>query len=206
MFCSNCGSRADGKFCSACGHALQAVVAEPAEIIPIDWSNEINYERLISVPEVRDRVAAAGSLYHKGMSGEEFLGTFDKLVPTGVSMEKLVEIARPLYARLGLNTAKSSSKRFTMPAGRVLVGVLCAMAMHGNELTKVDQHEDGCTLHATIPSSIYSFSGELHFTVRRETSATLIEAETKIPGQKFDWGKSQRLLDNLFERIPAFAA
>jgi len=58
MFCSNCGSRADGKFCSACGHALQAVVAEPAEIIPIDWSNEINYERLISVPEVRDRVAA----------------------------------------------------------------------------------------------------------------------------------------------------
>ena len=206
MFCSNCGSSAAGKFCSTCGHALQATPDGPSTTIPIDWSGEIHYARLITIPEVRDRVAAAGRLYSKRMSGEELLDTFDKLVPIGVSMKQLVTIAQPIYSRLGMNTTKSSSKRLNMPPGRVLVGVLCAMAKGGCEFQEIEQYEDGCTLRATIPSSIYSFAGELRVTVRKESTATFIEANTKIPGQKFDWGKSRRLLDNLFENIPAFAA
>ncbi len=206
MYCSNCGSRVGGDFCSACGQALLATVAKPAESAPIDWPNEIHYERLLSVPEVRDRIAAAAGLYRKQISGEQFLEAFDKLVPMGVSMEKIVTMAQPIYSRLGINTTKSQSMQLNMPPGQVLVGVLCAMAKHGNELKQVDQGEDRCLLHSTIPSSLYSFSGDLCVSVQRKGAATHIEANTRIPGQKFDWGKSQRLLDNLFVSIPSFAA
>lgn len=206
MFCSNCGTKATGKFCAACGHALQAAALEPTDIIPIDWSEEVRYERLIAIPEIRDRIAAAGSLHRKHMSAEEFLSTFDQLVGYGVPMSKVIDIARPFYSKLGLNTDKTTSRRLNLPPGKALVGVLCSMAKNGTKLKGVDQAEDGCVLNAVMPSSIWSFSGDLRVTVRKELGASYVETNIKIPGQKFDWGKSQRLMDELLDSIPAFAA
>ncbi len=206
MFCSNCGTQASGNFCAACGHALQAVAPKPAEIIPIDWSQEVCYERLIAIPEVRDRIANAGSQHRKHMSAEEFMSAFDQLVGYGVPMSKVVDFARPFYSKLGINTDKSTSRRLHLPPGKALVGVLCSMAKNGTELKGVEQAEGGCVLNAVMPSSIWSFSGDLRVTVRKEGSATHVETNIKIPGQKFDWGKSQRLMDELLDSIPAFAA
>lgn len=206
MFCSNCGKPASGNFCSGCGHALQAEFADPADVVLLDWSNEVNYELLIAVPEVRDRIAAAGRLHRKQMSAEQFLKVYDLVVPTGVPMEKLIDFARPLYSKLGMNMDKTTSRRLSMPAGKALVGALCAMAKNGTELQSVEQAEDGCTLNANMPSSIWSFAGDLRVSVQRDGRATLVETNIKIPGQKFDWGKSQRLMDDLFDSIPAFAA
>lgn len=177
-----------------------------AEAVPIDWRREVNYERLLSVTEVRDRITAAGRMHRKQMSGEQLLATFDELVPMGVSLEKLAVLAQPLYARLGLNTNKRAQRQLPLPAGQVIVGVLCAMAKEGCELTAVEQAQDGCALRATIPSSIWSFAGELLVTVEGDASSTRVEANAKIPGQKFDWGRSQRLLDSLLDSTAAFAA
>jgi len=206
VYCSHCGQPAGGNFCSACGKALTAAQVPLAEVVPIDWRCEVNYEALLTAKEVRDRIARAGRMHRKQMSGEELLATFDKLVPMGVPLEKIAVLAQPLYARLGLNMTKTAQRQLPLPVGQVLVGVLCALAKEGCELTWVDQADDGCVLHATIPSSIWSFAGELLITVELAGQSTRVEANAKIPGQKFDWGRSQRLLDSLLGSTAAFAA
>lgn len=206
MYCSNCGQAAAGNFCASCGHALNGPPPIRAEIVPIDWRTETNYERLISVPEVRERIARAGKAHRKQMTGEELLATFDVLVPTGISLEKLATLIQPLYAKLGLNVGRSMAGELPLPTGQVLVGVLCAMAEHGHELRHVEQADEGCSLCATIPSTIWSFAGELLVTVRRGGNGTLIQAATKVPGQWTDWGRSQRVLDTMFQRTAALAA
>ncbi len=207
MFCSNCGTKASGNFCSACGTALQAPAApEPPEVLPIDWTNEIRYERLIAVPEVRDRIAAAGSLHRKQVSAEQFLATFDKLVPLGVSLEGLMEVCVPLYDRIGIRTGKKAQLQLHQPAGKVLVAVLCAMAEGGNELKQVDQSDEACVLHATIPSTIWAVGGQLVITVEQTPTVTLIAASTKIPGALYDWGRSKRLLESMFQKVTVAAA
>ena len=140
------------------------------------------------------------------MTGEEFLGLFDTLVPLGVSMEKLVAVAAPIYDKLGMRTGKSLRHSFGLPPGRVLTGTLCAMAKEGCKLVRVQQAADGCLLEAEIPSSIWSLKAQLVVTVHAAEGYTWIESATTVPGQLHDWGRSKRLLDQMVRDIESFAA
>jgi hypothetical protein len=215
MFCSNCGTNASGNFCWKCGQKLQPPpVSEdgPIEIRDFqppasndgncDWSFEVNYKKLISHPDVRDQLVMAGNRAKTRMTGEEFLGKFDSVVP-GASVVAIA--VQPLYEKLGIASSKSATRRFDMPIGKVLVSILCTLAEGGNKLRNVQQVDDGCLFEASIPSDVWSFEGVLLIQVHRQGRGTHVEAATKIPGQFFDWGKSQRLLDQLINGIPKAA-
>lgn len=207
MFCSNCGSNAQGNFCSNCGVKLQNNLKAADSDAPIfddeDWSSEVNYRKLIQHAEVRDMLSMAGNRAKTRMTGEQFLEKFDSFVP-GASIAAAV--AQPLYAYLGVKSGKAVSRRFDMPAGQVLVSILCALAEGGNKLRNVQQTPDACRLEAAIPSDVWSFEGILHVQVQRAGTGTIVEAATQIPGQFSDWGKSQRLLDHLIGDIGKKAA
>lgn len=219
MFCSECGTAADGKFCFHCGakmtagEALRLVSQEHdediipmAEIVAVDWTMETNYRSLLQHAEVRDRIAMASQNYREQLSGEDVLALFDAFSPTGVPLEKVCRLIAPLYDKMGIRTGKQARVAFTLPPGRILLGVLCALAGAGQKITSVEQATDGCVLNATIPSNIWSLAGELMVSVHAEKRQTVVEAVTKIPGQLYDWGKSQRLLDQLMLQSRAFAA
>ena len=58
MYCSHCGVKASGNFCSGCGSRLASPVEEP--IVPVvvqDWTGELRYDALLQFPEVRDLIA-----------------------------------------------------------------------------------------------------------------------------------------------------
>ena len=211
MFCSNCGANAEGNFCWQCGSKLQGGAGRTAEPVetdsPIfdeaDWSYEVNYRKLVRHPEVRELLALAGNRAKSKMTGEQFLEKFDGLVP-GASI--VAATMQPLYSHLGVKSGKAVSRRFEIPVGRVLVTLLCALAEGGNKLRNIEQADDGCRIEASIPSDIWSFEGVLHLQVQRSGAATIVEAATQIPGQFFDWGKSQRLLDHLIADIGRAAA
>jgi hypothetical protein len=219
MFCSECGTAAEGKFCFKCGTRLataqagQLVPSERdedvipmAEVVPVNWTLETNYRRLLQHDEVRERIAMAGQHYREQLSGEEVLALFDAISPTGVPLEKLCRLIAPLYDKMGIRTGKQARVAFALPPGRILLGVLCALAGAGQKIKSVEQATDGCVLHATIPSNIWSLAGELMVSIHAENRQTVVEAATKIPGQLYDWGKSQRLLDQLMLQSRAFAA
>lgn len=205
MFCSNCGAEVSGNFCSKCGAPLRNVSASSAAVTQ-DWSREIVYKTLIRIPEVRDIVSRHDAMAKKRLSGEEFLAFSDKIIPLGVSLEKLGAVAQPIYAQLGVKTGKEYSETLSSPPGTVIASVLCSLARHGQVLQQVRQFEDGCLLEATLPSDMWSFEGVLYISVRKTETGTRVDGATKIEGQLFDWGKSKRCLETLFADIKATPA
>ncbi len=202
MYCHQCGAKAHGAFCSACG--TKVITASSAvESPPLDWSSEIRYEVLLRVPEVRELIARYASQSTTRMSADEFLELCDHAVAplVGVSLAKIAAIAQPIYATLGVKTGKMHRELLPVPAGRVLVATMCSLARRGRRINNVEQGEDGCLLKAELPSDLWSVAGEMLVTIERQEQGSIVEAATVIKGQLYDWGKSARVLKEFFDDI-----
>lgn len=211
MYCTNCGTQGSGNFCAVCGtrHAGAGVpIVKPlVDTTPAsdNWHHEVRYAVLLNVPAVRDRLAAVPAAAKK-MTGEEWLALYDKAVGplTGnpVSLQTIAKVTAPIGAKLGIKTGKSRSTVVNRPAGLVIVDVLCALARNGLPLVTVHQGDAGCALEAKLPSDLFALEGKVVLTVERGAGRTTkVEAVTTIPGQWFDWGKSTRCLDRLFDEL-----
>jgi hypothetical protein len=211
MFCSECGKESAGNFCWNCGAPLHAgggtqpaASAATPPPVPVDWRNEIDYETLIRNPEVRDLLAKEKPSA-VAMTGEEFAESFGKILKSPVSLGPVMAIMQDVYGRLGVHTGKTRSERYRRPAGGIIVSVLCALAKAGYQVQDVRQASDGCMLICKIPSDMFSLAGQLLVTIQREPEGASVNANTRIEGQLFDWGKSNRCLDQLFNGIGAGA-
>jgi hypothetical protein len=209
MYCSERGKRAPGKFCWSCGAPLVAnapaeVQPREADLVDVEWAHFTSYEALLRVPEIRNRIAQHAAMCKAKFSGEQFLECCDKVITPltgGVPLTLIAKIAQPLSERLGLKMSKTRAERMTEPPGKIIVAVLCSLARNGQKLGQVEQTPSGCTLHAAMPSDMWSLKGDLVVEVRAEGSVTLVEAGLTIPGQVYDWGKSQRALRQLFDDL-----
>ncbi|MCF6325116.1 MAG: hypothetical protein L3J89_12475 [Gammaproteobacteria bacterium] len=202
MYCSNCGSKEGGNYCSKCGAELAAT--DSHDIEETDWSGETNYSKLLRIPEVRDLISIAAQKNRKNLSIEELFDLFgDSLKPLagGISLGKLAAISKPVSARFGINIKKKRCAEFDLPPGKMIVKLLCLFAELGQKVIHVEQADDGCLIEAEIPSDILSWKGTILVMVKKTHKETLLDASTKIEGQMFDFGKSERLLDKLFKYI-----
>ncbi|MEO6192020.1 MAG: hypothetical protein ABIS20_03360 [Thermoanaerobaculia bacterium] len=199
MYCSNCGAKAEGSFCSSCGKPLEKSDGSSGALFS-DWSNEVRYDFLLKIPEVRSKVASYTNHDAKVITGEEFLKLCDS-VPLGLPISKVITAAYPILAKSRVRTGKSRVEHLSSPPGKTLVATLCALSLRGLSLRHVHQEEDGCVLEAVLPSDVWSLEGDLVVAVRRGGVGALVEASTKIKGQMFDWGKSRRCLDMFFSDL-----
>lgn len=165
---------------------------------PQPWDEEVNYRSLVKMPEVRELIDRYASLSRKKMTGEELLQLAEKIMPTGVPLDKVMSLFQPLATQMGIGTGQEHVERVQAPVGRVMVRVLCSLARHGQSLRHIRQGSDGCALEASLPSDIWALEGLLGITVVRRGGWTDVGAATKVGGQWFDWGKSRRCLDQLF--------
>lgn len=165
---------------------------------PQPWDEEVNYRALVKMPEVRELIDRYASLSRKKMTGEELLQLAEKIMPTGVPLDKVMSLFQPLATQMGIGTGQERVERVQAPVGRVMVRVLCSLARHGQTLRHIRQGSDGCALEASLPSDIWALEGLLGITVVRRGGWTDVGAATKVGGQWFDWGKSRRCLDQLF--------
>lgn len=198
MFCSHCGQPAANRYCAHCGAPLNADGGMAVAVVAESWEDECRYEAFLRAPHVRDTISRHASLARKGMTGEQFLKICDKLMPLGVPMESLAAVIQPIYAALGISTGKQRVEQVGASIGRVMLRALCSLARRGQTLRDVRQAADGCVFAAVLPSDLFALEGELLVTVHRRDQATEVNAATKIGGQFFDWGKSNRCLDALF--------
>jgi len=211
MFCSECGTSATGKFCWSCGRPVQQGVAQELKIVPAepqtevtlqDWTISLDCQAIVAIPAIRDRIKASASRAKSRLSGEKFLEVCDSFLSPltgGVPFTVIAKISQPISERLGLKTGKSRTHFFAQPPGAVLVAVLCSLAENGQQIGNIAQAADCCTIAAALPSDVWSLRGDLRVSVRPATGGTTIEAEIVIPGQVYDWGKSKRALDRLFD-------
>jgi hypothetical protein len=228
MYCAECGTKGTGKFCTGCGQRLATAAAgqsgendgsppapvdyDATVVLTIDWSDVVDYETLIAIPAVRDRIARASAQSKKRMTGEEILDLYGKAlgklagVPLPLSMSTIAGVAQSTYAKLGVKTGKSLSGAYVVPVGEMLVRLLCSLAKEGRTLRDVHQLSDGCIVRAALPSDLFALEGDLVVSVTRIAGGSCIEAATEIPGQMFDWGKSTRCLGAMLAELGAAAA
>jgi hypothetical protein len=206
MYCANCGAEAAGNFCRSCGAALLSANEKSEAQVESDWSRETTYEKLIRIPEVRNRISKSAGHAKRRLSGEEFLALCDRVVSLGIPLSKLADFVRPFYSNLGIKTGKERVEHFSARPGLLIVSTLCSLARNGQELRRVEQFPDGCLLEATLPSDIWSFEGTLYVSVRVDEAGTRVDATTNIQGQAFDWGKSTRCLHQLFGELATATA
>jgi hypothetical protein len=204
MFCSECGKPARGKFCSHCGTALVAEVAAIEEAIDLD--HEVRYESILKLPEVRDKIERSSRQATKHLTGEQFLALAEKLSPVPIPFEGIAGVLQPLYASWGIKTGKERVQQVNAPVGRVIVRTLCSLARHGQSLQAVTQADDGCLIEATLPSDFFALAGKLIVGVHRSGAQTKVNGATNIGGQVYDWGKSNRCLNQLFADLARDAA
>jgi hypothetical protein len=206
MFCSNCGARVAENFCSECGARLAGAHEEPRRAD--GWDDEVRYAVLLNFNEVRDEIARHASQAKLGLSGNNFLDLCDVAFKPllGFSANKMGRLVAPLYAQMGLRTENRRSEVVARPVGRTLVAALCSLARHGRSIKQVHQGDDGCVLEAEMPPDLRSYAGELVISIGRGTHGTRVEATAKIPGQIYDWGKTQKCLDQLMDDVKKLCA
>lgn len=208
-FCSQCGHPAVGKYCVECGAKLVAPEEgstpdhQQNEVQPFitNWPEEHRYDVLMKVPEVRRMIQFQADNAVVGPTGEDFLNVFDKVLGNGIPMAKLANFIQPLYASWGIHTHKERKEYVNAPIGRVMVRVLCSLAHFGQKIKNVQQADDGCCIHAVLPSDLWALAGDFVVTVSKYNRGANVTAVTHIGGSYFDWGKSKASLERLFKHL-----
>ena len=218
MFCSNCGRKLSEahRYCGACGTKVEF---EPtpmgssrvaSDSGPGDWINSIDYKTVLTHPDVQKLIARATGTNPGGMSAEEFLSSASVLYKIagvkGVPLKLIADVGPGLYSKMGIKTGKDQEQDFAIPPGRAIAAVLCALASRNQTLTEGVQAADGCALKAKLPSSVWSFTGEITVTIERRGEGCLVLGNVTVPGQMLDWGKSAQTLRELFGDIPRFVS
>lgn len=170
-----------------------------------DWRDSIDVQAILASSDVRGLIADVSGNRPGGMSGEQFLDISDKVFSAigigSVSTKRIAEVAQPLYARIGIKTGKEEQRGFRSLPGATIAATLCSLASRNQSLKNAAQADDGCVLTATVPSSIYAFEGDLMVTIERHAEGAMVTGAVTIPGQAFDWGRSKRVLRDLFKDI-----
>jgi hypothetical protein len=208
MFCSQCGMAATGKFCHQCGSPLAAAAEDVLVLRDEDfepeageWEQFTRYDQIVRVEAVRTVIADHAAAARKGLSGEAVLALYDKVVESPVPLEKLAAVLQPLYASWGVRTGKERSEDIAVPIGRAIARALCSLARQSQAFEGAEQHPAGCVLTAELPSSVCALKGKLIVALIKRDQRTRVRASTDIPGQMYDWGKSQRCLETLFRDL-----
>lgn len=198
MFCSQCGAQATAKFCSQCGAALTAMGPSGA-----NWEDEIRYEVLLRFPEVRNLIAKSASMASKGLSGDKFIELCDKALSpfAGVSLSTVAAITIPIASRLGIRIGTSQQVSTSKKTGRVIVDAVCALAKRGWKLKDVKQGSDGCVVEGEIPADFWAWTAELLVTIHQTSHGTVLETAANVPGQWYDWGKTQAIVNGLLSEL-----
>jgi hypothetical protein len=203
MYCSNCGAKASGNFCSGCGSRLSPPASAQADHRSrgSDWEQEVDPKAVLEAPEVRELVERNAARPDKPIAGEEYMKLFDKLAILPLPSGTFVSLVQPMYAKLGIKTGKTRTEQLPAPPGRVLASLFCALARKGRKVLDMERANDGCVVTADLPSDLWTLAGKLVVAVERAPAGTRVQAATAIPGQYFDWGKSARCLNELIEDL-----
>ncbi|TWU57640.1 hypothetical protein [Rubripirellula reticaptiva] len=225
MFCVHCGADGAAKFCSACGknQSPASLSGDPGGIFSsddqllveneiveavlvdesADWTNSIHYQTVLDHPVARARIAASAKIAKPGVTGEDLLEVFDAVSPIGFSLGKFTKAILPIYDKLGIKMDRQTQGVFDTSPGRLMLAVLCTIASKAWVIDEVHQSIDQCSLSTELPSGLITNRGRLHVLIEACDGYCRITFNATISGQLYDWGKSNRLMSDMFSDICA---
>ncbi len=167
----------------------------------LDWTQSIDYERILQHEHVRARIAAASRTVGPGVTGDDILEIFDAVSPVGFSLGKFAKAILPVYDKLGIKTNHQARCIYDTTSGRLMLATLCTIASHSLVIDHVNQAPTQCSLDLEIPTGLITNKGKLGILIGRFESYCQITLQTSISGQWYDWGKSNRLMTSILAGI-----
>jgi hypothetical protein len=193
MRCSNCGSEVTGRFCSECG--AQFIGQESI-------ADFTSYRQIIADPRCQEIIASyANQAKSEFLSADEFLNIAQSVMPVSIPMEALGKVSSKLGAAIGIKTTKARQMYLPHNFGYVLLWTICALAKHCIKIQSVSETHRYSTIEAVLPSSMWAWQGTIRLAIVAENTNTKLIAETEVPGQLYDWGKSKRTIETLLSEI-----
>jgi len=122
-------------------------------------------------------------------------------MPVSIPMEALGKVSSKLGVAIGIKTTKARQMHLPHNFGHVLLGTICSLAKHCMKIQSVSETQQSCMIEAVLPSSMWAWQGTIRLAVVAEDTGTGLIAETEVPGQLYDWGKSKRTIEKLLSEI-----
>jgi hypothetical protein len=161
----------------------------------------LTYRQVADDPRCQEIVKWAAAGAETGMSGEEFLDIAAKVVAVPLPLGAIGSGLSRAYGALGVRTGKTRGHRLDQPFGYSILATLCFLGSRAMPIAGIADAEGHCLVQAILPSNALSWKGRVMVGIQAADGGSLVEATTKIPGQMMDWGRSTRLLRDLFEDI-----
>ena len=206
MYCSDCGVKATGKFCHNCGSLLHvadaALDVQREEIAPskCKLGRRSPIRNIVTVDAVRKVISRHAENAPKIVSGEAILAVYDKVVSSPIPLEKLAAIVQPLYDSWGIRTGKNALN-CSMPRS---AAPSLGHSVHWRGWAETDERRTARSrMYPECRVAVFScaLKGTVSISLQSRELWTHVIATTTIPGQLYDWGKSNRCLEHLFNDI-----
>ncbi|WP_432929192.1 hypothetical protein ACQPZZ_04430 [Microbispora sp. CA-135349] len=174
---------------------------------PDGWKTEHRLSHLMSYPYVSFLIQQAAQGAQKQISAEKFLAVVGGSIGAATGMPLLGtmfqagSVLAQLYGAMGVKVQKSRRASYQRPIGQVIVALLCALARGGYSVNQALQDSSGCAIKAHLPSSWLSWKGTISAAVAGDANRTYLEVGIHIPGQAYDWGRSNKILVSMFSEI-----
>jgi hypothetical protein len=203
MFCANCGAAVSGgNFCAVCGASLRAGPTVQAPPDPAEWADEVRYEVIVAIPEVRDRIAENFAAATRAADMQNLLDHIVLRRETIGSMG-LASMLVSAMGRRGIYVSAERAELRQRPVGWVLADVLFVLAGCGYSWREVEQGTDGCVLKCQIDPSLRRLAGgTLTVAVGRAGANTGVRATAYLPGLIRDGGATRWIFDQVFDNLP----
>lgn len=200
MYCHNCGFETKNENCPKCG----TTIVKPGSKIITSWRKETDLKKVAKHPDVLDYIYEYSKLSNERISSQSLLDKFDLVFGTftGISTNLIMEVAMPIYAKLGVKTGKKSEFVFELPINELFVRVLCAISANKKiEFNEFHQAKDGILIMSKVKSDLLTFKGDLIITLKEENHKIKAELNSVIKGQLYDFGKSKRLVSKILNDL-----
>jgi len=161
----------------------------------------LTYRQVADDPRCQELVKWAAAGAETGMSGEEFLDIAGKVIAVPLPLGAIGSSLSRAYGAMGVRTGKTQGRKLDQPVGYSILATLCFLGSRAMPLAGVADAEGHCLVQAILPSNALSWKGRVMVSIQAAEGGSLVEASTKIPGQMMDWGRSTRLLRDLFEDL-----
>jgi hypothetical protein len=202
MYCNNCQSNSSGKFCPECGAKLKKTSPSKRQK---SWKKEKSLEGLINNTEFREILTFYKTQSPKSMSAEEFLDGFDTILKSisgeSFSFKKTTQFTSNIFSELGINAGKETTHCVSITYIEVVGKTLFSMAKNGYAVTTISHLNNGIFLSGKIASDLWTMGGDILIVIQATDNQTIIQIKAIIKGQLFDWGKSQKVIDNIAKDI-----
>jgi hypothetical protein len=161
-------------------------------------------------PKIRDILAMDGAEDIAGESGvsEEALvkimGSVTGL-PTPVA-QMMLSAGDALGKSLGLKSNAAITRNYAGSYTAVLRGLLLSLHATKHTVAAAFDTPQGAYIEAQLPRDFFSLGETVQFDIAEDAAgAVTIAGQSEIKGQKFDWGKGKRALNEVLDKAEDFA-